>query len=150
MQKGYELFKNESVDCSRDFGIGRPLLLESELGFPNHVPAFWSCADKMMTSLLFQAWNPDGHGIRPRSLKVATISTLMTEVAKGRENLSRLAIQGQYRAATAQDMAVVYSRNLAQRQIFFSKFAQQAFSGKQRIRVYLGAPIGISGRMSTR
>ena len=37
----------------------------------------------------------------------------------------QLEIQGNYRAATAQDVDKVYSRNLAQRQIFVSKFAQK-------------------------
>ena len=34
-------------------------------------------------------------------------------------------------AATSQDMGKVYSRNLAQRQIFVSKFAQKSFSENQ-------------------
>ena len=67
-----------------------------------------------MTCLLFQPGRPDGHGIRPHSLKVATISTFPTEVTKGNANLSQLAIQGNYRAVAARDMPKVYSRNLAQ------------------------------------
>ena len=34
-RKGYELSKNESGDFSRCFRIGKPLILESEFGFPN-------------------------------------------------------------------------------------------------------------------
>ena len=43
-------------------------------------------------------------------------------------NLAQLAAQGNYRAATAQDMEKVYSRNLAQQQIPVSKLAQKSFS----------------------
>ena len=95
--------------------------------FANQAPALWSCADKMMTCLFFQAGRPDGRGIRPRSLNVATISVSMTEVIKGRANLSQLAIQGNYRAAAARDMAKVYSRNLAHRQIFALQLSQKSF-----------------------
>ena len=52
----------------------------------------------------------------------------MTEVGKGQGNLSQLAIRGNYRAATAQDMSKVYSRNISHRQLFASKFAQMRFS----------------------
>ena len=55
----------------------------------------------------------------------------MTEVAKGRANLSQLAIQGNYREVAARDMAKVYSRNSAQRQIFVPKFAQKEFRGNK-------------------
>ena len=92
-RKGYELFRNESGDFSRDYWIGDPLIIESELGFANHAPACWSCANKMMTCLLLLAGRTDGHGIRPRSLKVETISTSMTGVAKGNPNLYQLASQ---------------------------------------------------------
>ena len=77
--------------------------------------------------LLFQDGHPEGHAIRPHSLKVTTISTLMTEIAKGNANLSQLAIQGNYRGVTAHDMANVYSRNSAHRQIFVSRLPQKAF-----------------------
>ena len=50
--------------------------------FSNPTNAFLSCASKMMTCLLFQSGRPDGHAIRPHSLKVATISVSMAEVAK--------------------------------------------------------------------
>ena len=80
-----------------------------------------------MTYLLFLAGRPDGHGIRPHIIKVETISTLMTEGAKGDANLSQLAIQGNYMAVAAQDADMVYPRNLAQRQIFVTKFAQNHF-----------------------
>ena len=127
IREGYELFQNESVDFSRDYWVGKPLILKSELGFPNHSPAFWSCSNKIMKCLLFLAGRPDGHGTRPNSIKVATIPTLMTEIAKWHANLSQLAIQCNYRAAAARDMANVYSRNSAQRQIFVSKFDQKHF-----------------------
>ena len=57
---------------------------------------FWSSADKRMTYLLKISGRPGGHGIRPRSLKVTTISVIMADVAKGLENLSQLASQGDY------------------------------------------------------
>ena len=79
---GFGLFKQESGDFARDYWIGQPLFTESETGFFNQAPAFWSCGNKMMTFRLYLAGRPDDHGIRPHSLKVATIPTLMTEVAK--------------------------------------------------------------------
>ena len=90
---GYQLFLKESLFFCRDFRIGKPLVSESEIGRPDQFPAFWSCANKMTTCLLFQAERPEGHGIRPRSLNATTISTSMTEAIKGNANLSQLAIQ---------------------------------------------------------
>ena len=53
-------------------------------GFFNQVPAFLSIADKMMTCLLERAnFLEEEHGIRPRILKVTTISALMAEIVKG-------------------------------------------------------------------
>ena len=52
----------------------------------------------------------------------------MGEIVKGKANLSQLAAQGNYREGTARDMGKVYSRNLAQQQLFVSKFAQKSFS----------------------
>ena len=78
----------------------------------------------MMDYLLEVADRPEGHGIRPRSLKVTTISALMTVVAKCQENLAKLAIRGNYRAVAAQDMDKVYSRNIEQQQLSVSDFAQ--------------------------
>ena len=123
---GYRLFLNDSGNCSRDFWIGQPLISESEIGCFNQYPAFWSCANKMMTCLLFLSDRKDDHGARPHSLKVSTISAIMEEIAKGNANLPHLAMQGNYRAATAHDMGKAYSRNSAQRQNFVSKLAQKA------------------------
>ena len=58
----------------------------------------------MMTILLERANYLEEHSIRPRSLKVTTISSLATEIVKGNADLSQLSAQGNYRAATAQDM----------------------------------------------
>ena len=149
LQDGYGLFENESVDFSLDCWIGHHPIIEYELGFPNHAHAFWSCADKMMTCLLLQSERPDGHGIRPHSLKVATISTWATEVIRGEANLPQLAIQGNYRADTAQDMAKVYSRNPTTTDLRL-KIRPGSFQWKQRRRVYRSGPVGIFGRMSTR
>ena len=80
-----------------------------------------------MTVLLDLAGVREENGLRPHSLKVTTISAIMGEIFKGKANLAQLAVQGNYRAATAQDMGKVYSRNSAQQQqqqIFVSKFAQ--------------------------
>ena len=80
-----------------------------------------------MTYLLEVDERPEGHGIRPRSLKVATISALMTEAAQGQGDLSQLAIQGNYRAVAAHHMYKAYSRNIAKHQLCASDFAQSAF-----------------------
>ena len=82
-----------------------------------------------MTWLLELAGRPGDNGVRPHSLKVTTSSTLMTEVAKGQANLSQLAIQGNYRSATSQDMAKVYSRDMGQTQIAVSKFEKKKPGG---------------------
>ena len=50
----------------------------------------------------------------------------MAEVANGQANLAQFAIQGNYRAATAQDMAKVYSRNLEQQKLPVCAFAQKS------------------------
>ena len=51
----------------------------------------------------------------------------MTELAKGQSNLAQLAIRGNYRAVTAQDMAKVNPINHAQQQLFVASFARSAF-----------------------
>ena len=84
----------------------------------------------MMTYLLEISGRPEGQGVSPRGLKVTTISALMAEVVKGRENLPHLAIQGNYRAVTSQEMDNAHSSNVDQRQLFVAKFAQKRFSGK--------------------
>ena len=108
-----------------------------------------------MAYLLEVAEGPGRRGIRPRSLKVATISALMTEAAKGQANLPKLAIQGNYRAVAAQDMAKVYSRNIAH-QLFVSGFEQFSFRKERYFRFYkrgsaciFGEPSRI-GNVSTR
>ena len=78
-----------------------------------------------MTILLERENYLEEHSIRPRSLKVTTISALSTEIVKGNANLAQLSAQGNYRSATAQDMGKIYSRNIAQQQPFVSKFAQK-------------------------
>ena len=83
----------------------------------------------MRTVLLDLAEFREDHGIRPHSLKVPTISAIMGEIAKGNANLAQLAVQGNYRAAAAQDMGNAHSRNLAQQQIFVSRFDQNTFEG---------------------
>ena len=74
---GFLLFQENTWDCARGFWIVQPLVLESEIGFPNQVPAFWHCANKMMSVLLPFADFHEDRGIRPHILKVETISALM-------------------------------------------------------------------------
>ena len=125
LQKGYELFRKESGKSDRDFCAFQPLGSEGKNFTP--VPSFWYCAYKMVTYLLDLVWLPMGHGVRPNSLKVTTISALTTNVADGQANLSQLAIQGNYRAVTAQDMAKVYFSDLAQQQLLVSSCDKNAF-----------------------
>ena len=73
-------------------------------------PAFRHCDRGMLTSTLRMAIHPDGHGIRPRSLQVAAISALSTEVAKGNAHLSQIAIQEYNRAATAHGMGDLFAQ----------------------------------------
>ena len=84
---------NDSGDFSRDFWIGQPIISASEICFPNQPPCVLVLCEKMMTILLFLAGYKEDHGVRPRSLKVTTIFTLMGEIAKGNANSSHLAIQ---------------------------------------------------------
>ena len=124
LSDGFVLVRHNAGGHPRDFWIGRHLGWESELGFPIQAHAFWSCANKMMSILLFLAEHPEDHGIRPHWLKVPTIAVLMVGIVKGEANPPQLEARGNYRAATAQDMGKVYSRNLAQQQIFVSKLDQ--------------------------
>ena len=71
----------------------------------------------MVTLLLERANFLEEHGIRPHSLKVTTISSLMGEIVKGKGNLAQLLAQGNYRAAAAQEMGKIYSRNIAKQQL---------------------------------
>ena len=106
--------------------------MESEMGYFSQAPAFWSCADKMKAFLLERAdFLEEYHGIWPHSLKVTTISALMGEIAQLKANLAQLAVRGNYRALSAPDMEKTYSRNLAQRLISVSNFAQKSFKGNQ-------------------
>ena len=125
IRKGYELCRNESGGLSRDFWLCQPLAYEGGAFAPP--PSFRPWSQKMMAYPLEVGERPDGHGIRPHSLKVTTIAALMTDVDKGQSNLSHLAIQGNYRAFRAHDMSKANSRNLAQQQLSVSDFAQSAF-----------------------
>ena len=138
------MFRNDSVEFSQDFWIGRPLEYESELGTLNQPHAFWYRDNKMMTYLLEVDGLPEGHGIRPHSLKVATISALMADVAKGQANLSQLASQWNYMDVAAQDMDKAYSRNIAHRRLPASNFAQKYFQGNTSIGSI------VTGRLSFR
>ena len=51
------------------------------------------------------AKHPEWRGIKPHSLKVAAISAIMEEVAKGNANFHRCAIMGSCRSTAARDMA---------------------------------------------
>merc|ERR1712112_708539 len=108
------------------------MVSEVQNGFFNNAPAFWSIANKLMTILLDRVnFQEEGHGIRPHSLKVTTISALTTEIVKGKGNLAQLSAQWNYRAITAADMGKIYSRNIAQQQLYVSKFSQKAVKENQ-------------------
>ena len=116
----------------RDFWIGQPLFSAVENCFFNQAPAFRSIANKRMAILLKRVnFTEEGHGIRPRSLKVTAISSLMDEIVKGKGNLAQLSAQGNYRAVTASDMGEIYSRNIDQQQLHVSKFAQKSVHENQ-------------------
>ena len=99
-----------------DFWICHPL--ESEDKGVTLVPAFWPCADKMEAYLLDLAGHPKGRGIRPHILKVTTTPPPITiEIAKGRAELSQLAIQDNYREVATRDMDGIYARNVEQKHL---------------------------------
>ena len=77
-----------------------------------------------MTIILVKTNYLEEHSIRPHSLKVTAISAIMEEIVKGDANLAQLSARVNYRAAKARDMGGVYSRNIAHRQLFVSKLAQ--------------------------
>ena len=114
------------TNCSqKNFWIGQPL----ESGGKNFAtsPEFRHCANRRMTYLLDLVGHPKGHGVRPHSLKVATIPDMMNEVVKGHANLSKLATLGNYRSVAAQGVGKIYPRNFAQQRLPASNFAQNAF-----------------------
>ena len=134
MLDGYTLFISRSGNLNRDFWIGQPMFSEIQNGFFNNAPAFWSIANKLMIILLARVnFQEAGHGIRPHSLKVTTISALTTEIVKGNGNLAQLMAQGNYRAITAADMGKIHSRNIAQQQLYVSKFSQKAVKENQNV-----------------
>ena len=104
-------------------------------------PAFRSFAREMVLPIRKTVGHPEGHGVRPRSLEVATISALKAAVVKRNSNLSLLAFRGNYRAAAAQDIGK-YPRNVPSREIFCSGCAQSDFYGNIGIaEVEKGLPI---------
>ena len=90
-------------------------------------PNFGIALVKMAIYLLTKTDLPDGHCIRPRSLKVTTIASVMTEVVIGHANLSRLAIRCNYRDVAPHDVAKIFSRNAAQQRLTASYCAQSDF-----------------------
>ena len=120
------LFMSHSGNLNGDFWTGQPLFFETQRWFSNQAPASWSIANKMMTISLERAnFLEKPQGIRPHSLKVTTISALTTEIVKGGGNLAQLSARGNYRAITAADMGGIYSRNVAQQQLYVSKFPKK-------------------------
>ena len=122
-----------------DFRICRPLESEGKNFTP--CPLFWVCTDKMMTYLLHLLGRPEGHGIRPRSLKAATISAPTIEEAQCRSDLSQLAIRGNYRSVDAKAMAKVYSTNLANRQLPASIFARGISQNNTSLESAIDPPV---------
>ena len=119
-----------------DFRIDRPL----ESGCKNFItaPAFRPCANKIRTYLLDSVASPICRGSLPRRLEVKTISAIMADVVEGQSDSPQLEIQGNYRAATAQDMDKVYSRNLANRKLPASGGAQVAFRDNKSLESVKG------------
>ena len=60
-----------------------------------------------MTSLLMMAIRSEGHGVIHHSLDLTAISALKTAVGSGNVELSQIATQGNYRDATAHDIAKI-------------------------------------------
>ena len=129
IKTGSELFLNMLWNLGRYFWIAQPC--EPESKFFNNVPAFWSCANEMIHSLLRMVNHSEGHGIKLRSMKVTTSPALMTEVVKGNANLRQSSIAGNYRATAAHGAAGIFSRNAARGRLFVSEFAQSAFPGEK-------------------
>ena len=125
----------------RDFWTGQPLGSGNK-GFKT-APAFWSFAYKMMAYLLDLVGRPEGHGIRPNSLKAEAISALMTDVVKGNANSpTQLAIRENYRLATAQAMSKIYSRNVAKPQLVVSNPPQASLiENKDAYSMAIGQPV---------
>ena len=74
----------------------------------------------------------------------------MTEVAKGKANLSQKSSRGNYRAATAHDMDEVYSRNIAQQRHSVSDFAQGDFErGDTLESIKEDSPIFLENRLES-
>ena len=69
----------------------------------------------------------------------------MKEFAKGTSDLSQLSIHGNYRAVAAQDVEDVYSRNVARKHIFVSKFAQKAIQDNKSADSIVESPSAFSG-----
>ena len=89
-------------------------------------------ANKMMTSPLEREDFFEERRIKPHSLKVTAISSLMRGVAKGAVNLAQLSARGNYRSVAAREMGESYWRNSAQKQLFVSKYAQKRQKGSKR------------------
>ena len=132
IKTGYAVFIERPGEYKRYFRIGRPFG-DTRNGF-NLAPAFWPCTDKMrIVSLLRAVGRPEGHGIRPHSLKVTTISALMTKVARWNADSPKLATRRNHWYVTANDVAIIYSRNVAQK-LFVSNLAHTAFMGIKALR----------------
>ena len=75
-------------------------------------------------------------------MEVPTISPRMADVVRGNANLSQLAIQWPYRAVNAQDMARIYSRDVARRRLCVPTSAQSDFAeNKDLEEVMMAHPI---------
>ena len=108
----------------------------SESGFFNQSPVSRPCAVKTMSNLLYLADRRRDRGNRPCSLKVTTISVLTGGVVEGNSNFLHLAARGNYRAATYHGVGKVYSRVMARRRIYVSKFAHPFPGGDKNIDAF--------------
>ena len=91
------------------------------------IPQILGLAQTRWRPLLNSVIRPERHGVNPRSLKMATISALTTEVVKGNANFPKIVIRRKYTAHAARDTAGIYSRNVAYQRIFVSKLEHPAF-----------------------
>ena len=64
----------------------------------------------------------------------------MGEIVKSKGNLAQLSVRGNYRAAAGQEMSKIYTRNITQRQLFFSKYARELWGGNENAEF---PPVGL-------
>ena len=123
---GYEHSIATSGNYEQDFLIPPPFD-SGRAGF-NAVPAYGSVPGKRwLFFLLRAAKHHEVLGSRPHNLEVTAISAPMADVAQGNAHFPQIARRRNFRAVAAHDMANIYSRKVAHRLLFVSKFALSYF-----------------------